>query len=65
MYKLLDTKTGKQLPRLYKMLKTASRAANKLDMEYGAIRYSVAQHIERMPESMRKEGIEEFFRMPF
>jgi len=69
MYKIIDIKTGKPLARLYKTLKSASRAANKLDSvsfdALGAIRYSVRQHIERMPEELRKEGVEEFFRMPF
>jgi len=65
MYKIIDIKTGQPLKRLYKTLKTAHRAADRLDLEYGAIRYRVSRQIERMPEELRKEGVEEWFRQPF
>ena len=39
-YQVIDTKTG-DVMGIYSSRKRASRKADKLDLEYGAIRYAV------------------------
>jgi len=41
MYKIIDIQTGLQVGKDYASRKRASTRANKLDLEYGAVRYSV------------------------
>lgn len=40
-YRILDTHTGLWLKRTYKMRVSAERTADRLDLEYGAVRYAV------------------------
>lgn len=40
MYEVIDSKTGNRMG-IYKTLKSARRAANRLDNEYGSHRYSL------------------------
>ena len=41
-YRVIDTRTGSYATRTeYSTRKAASRAANRLDLNYGAIRYAV------------------------
>lgn len=46
MYKIIDIKTGLQVGKPYATLKRARRRADKLDLEYGAIRYVVQEFDE-------------------
>ncbi|KAK46371.1 hypothetical protein BG58_11140 [Caballeronia jiangsuensis] len=41
MYEVIDCKTGKRVGKPYATRVAASRRADKLDLEYGAIRYNV------------------------
>jgi hypothetical protein len=43
MFKIIDIKTQKQVGKPYADRKRARTRANKLDLEYGAIRYVVKQ----------------------
>lgn len=40
-YKIVDTQTGRDTGKRYQNRKLARRVADKLDLEYGAVRYSV------------------------
>lgn len=46
MYQVIDGKTQKVVSGPYISRVRASRRANKLDLEYGAIRY----HVRQLPE---------------
>lgn len=41
MYKIIDIKTGAQVGKNYQCRRRARQRANKLDLQYGAIRYVV------------------------
>lgn len=43
MYNIIDTKTGANVGKPYKTRRTAQRRADKLDNEYGAVRYVVRE----------------------
>lgn len=41
LYEVIDLQTGRRVGRPYATRVAASRRANKLDLDYGAIRYQV------------------------
>jgi len=41
MYRIIDIQTQRQVGGLYQTRQRAQRRADRLDLEYGAIRYSV------------------------
>ena len=43
MYVIKDIKTGQQVGKPYQDAKRARRRADKLDLQYGAIRYRVVR----------------------
>lgn len=43
MFKIIDSKTGKQVGGLYKEGSRARQQRDKLDLKYGAIRYRVVR----------------------
>ena len=46
MYKIIDIKTKQQVGSLYATLSRAHKRADKLDSEYGAVRYIVERVAE-------------------
>lgn len=42
-YQIRDGKTGEMRPKVYRSKATARRIADRLDLEYGAVRYSVKE----------------------
>lgn len=41
MYAIIDTKTGLQIGKLYSDATLARRQRDRLDLKYGAVRYTV------------------------
>jgi len=54
MYKLYDTLSREFRPKEYKTLRTATKQADRLDLNYGAVRYIVVPWVEKVVDMLKE-----------